>query len=391
MKDLKEIDRYVEKVFPSRERFRERIKEEKLKIYLGIDPTGAHLHLGHATNLLLLKKLQEMGHKIIFLIGDFTARIGDPTGKEETRNALSEEEIKKNMKSFQAQASKIIDFEGSNPAEIKFNSEWLDDLTFRETIEIASNFTIQQMIKRDMFQKRLDESKPIRLHEFLYPLMQGYDSVAMEIDAEVGGTDQTFNMLIGKDLLEEYKEKEKLVITTKLLEHPKDKKKLMSQSEGETINLDDSSSEMFGQIMSLDDEVMFQVAKLSTEMSLQKIQKLKEKKAKKAKMEIAFEATKLYYKKDKAQKAKEEFKKVFEKKEEPEEKPQIKVDKEKIDIVDLIQKAKIKSRSKAKRLINQGAVKINGQKIKNFSKKIKIKDGDTLQIGKKRFFKLSKN
>src|ERR1035437_3298275 len=224
------LSRSVSAIYPSTDEFRKALLSGKrLRIYLGADATGSQLHIGHATNLIILERLRKLGHEIIVLFGDFTAMIGDPTDKRATRVQLTEEQVKKNIKSWETQVGKVIDFKDkTNPARFVKNSTWLSKLNFKDLIKLASNFTVQQMIERDMFEKRLNENKPIYLHEFFYPLMQGYDSVALDVDVEVGGNDQTFNMLAGRTLQKIYNNKNKFVIVTTLLVNPKTNKKLMN-------------------------------------------------------------------------------------------------------------------------------------------------------------------
>ena len=228
------LERGVSNIYPTKEGLRELLLSgKKLKIYLGADPTGTELHLGHSKNFILLEKLRRLGHEVVVLFGDFTAMIGDPTGKLNTRVSLSEKEVKNNLKSWKKQLSPIIKFKTflDDGAKIVKNSKWLSKLSFGDITRLSSNFTVQQMIERDMFDKRIKEGNPIYLNEFLYPLMQGYDSVVLGVDVEIGGTDQTFNMLAGRTLLKKLKNKEKFVITIDLIVDPKTGKK-MSKSEG---------------------------------------------------------------------------------------------------------------------------------------------------------------
>jgi len=387
------LDRAVENILPDPKKFKSLIKSKKISIYLGVDPTGAHLHLGHATNLLLLKLLQRLGHKVIFLIGDFTARIGDPTDKLAARKPLTEREIKQNLKTFTAQASKIISFTGRNAVQVRFNADWLAKLSFADLVKIAANFTVQQMLKREMFQKRLADNKPIGLHEFLYPLMQGYDSVALNVDAELGGNDQTFNMLVGRDLLRIYKKKEKFVIATKLLINPKTGLKMMNKSEGGMINLDDRPNDMFGKVMAIDDDAMFELAKLATLVPSKEISKLEKSvnaglNPKDAKLQIAEWIVSTYFDQPTAVKAKERFVATFAKKKLPQEAPKLKV-KPRQMLVDLLVSAGVPSKSEARRLIAQKGVKLNGRVQSDPNLIINPKTHQTLQIGKRRFFKLA--
>ena len=390
--------RLIENAYPSREAVEKVLAgSKKLKIYLGVDPTGPHLHLGHATNLLLLRQLQDLGHKIIFLIGDFTGRIGDPTDKLAARQPLTEKQIKENFKTFKNQASKIIRFSGKNPAAVAFNSKWHRNMTFGKLIELAHHFTVQQMIERDMFQKRLKEEKPIGLHEFLYPLMQGYDSVALDVDMEIGGNDQTFNMLAGRTLVKIYRNREKFVLTTKLLVDPETGKKIMNKSEGGLINLDDEPGNMFGKVMALDDGVMFTLAALSTlipDIEITKMRSETEKgtlNPKDAKLKIAHAVVSLYHSPAEAGKAQEQWIKTFSKRELPDE---IEIKTVSPDAFSngtttmLVAIGAAKSNSEARLLIDQGAVKVDGRTVSDPNEK--RKDGEVLKVGKHRFFKLRK-
>jgi tyrosyl-tRNA synthetase len=403
---IKEIlTRWVDKIYPSKEAFLKALKSKKMVIYHGIDPTASHLHLGHSTNFFLLREFQKLGHKIIILIGDFTAQIGDPTGKDVARKPLSKEEVKKNCKTYKKQIAKILDFKSKeNPVKIKFNSQWLNKLKMEELIKLAAKFTQAFMIKRSMFQKRLKEKKEIYLHEFLYPLFQGYDSLALNVDGEVGGTDQTFNMLVGRDLMKIYKKKEKFVITTPLLINPKTGKKLMSKSEGNFIALDDPPNQMYGKIMALSDQVIISCFKLCTKVPLVEIKKMeKNLKLKKVnprdlKTKLAKEIVAIYYGEKSAQKAKKEFERIFREKKLPSKIPSFKFQAPSFKLLDLLVKTKLaSSKSEAKRLILQGGVKIiqkteKEQKteiLKDWQKEIKIKPETIIQVGKRKFAKIN--
>lgn len=389
------LERGIERIYPSKEAlFKTLAAGKKLRIYLGVDPTGPHLHLGHLTNLLTLRGFQNLGHEVIFLIGDFTARIGDPSGRLSARRQLSEKEIASNLKTFTEQAAKILRFEGPTKVVLKFNSTWWGKLNFAEIIGIMQHFTIQQVLHRDMFQERIKKDKPIAVPEFFYPLMQGYDSVAMDVDAEIGGTDQTFNMLVGRDLMDIYKKKEKFVITTKLLVNPKTGNKLMNKSEGGLINLDDSSDEMFGKVMALDDESMFPVAELSSEMPLIELETLRRAVAsggnpRDAKLAIASAVTATIHGTSAADKARERFISVFGKKETPHDILTVALKSKKISLVDFLFHAKLAtSKSEARRLITQGGVKINQKKVSDWSTKVTLAPGDVIQVGKRKFVKV---
>jgi len=389
------LARWADKIYPSKEEFKDALKQKKLTIYIGVDPTAPHLHLGHSTNFFLLKTFQKLGHKIILLVGDFTAQIGDPTGKSTARKALTKKEILENCKTYQKQAMKILDFKSKkNPAELKFNSQWLSRLKPEEIIRLAASFTHGQMVKRNMFQKRLKRKEEIYLHEFLYPLFQGYDSVAMNVDVEVGGTDQTFNMLIGRDLMKIYKNKEKFVVTTPLLINPKTGKKLMSKTES-FVGLAFLPNEMFGKIMALPDEVLTDCFKLCTEVPLKEIKEMENTLSERRinprdlKTRLAKEIVMIYHSKEVARKAEKEFERIFKEKKLPTKIPQIKIKETTLNILDLLVETKLaSSKSEAKRLILQKGVKIDGKIATDWRATIQIKKGTIIQIGKRKFLKL---
>ncbi len=393
---IKEVlERSVDKVYPSREAPEKvLLSGKKLRVYLGVDPTGPHLHLGQLTNLLVLKRLQALGHEIIFLIGDFTARIGDPTDKLATRKALTEKEVAENMRTFREQVGKIIRFGGENAAKTAFNSKWLAKMNLADWLKLSANVTVQQMIERDMFSERLKAGKPIAVSEFSYPLMQGYDSVALDVDMEIGGTDQTFNMLVGRNLMKIYKNKEKFVLTTKLLEHPKTGKKLMNKSEGGMINLDDAPEDIFGKVMAFDDVSMFPVAEFCTEMPLADLEKLRKGVAsgklnpRDAKLDIAEVVVETIYGKETAAAAREKFIEVFSKKEMPANLPELKI-KSSAAVLDIVlASGAAKSKSEARRLIEQGAVEIGGVVKKDSAEWLDLEGGEIVKIGKKNFFRV---
>lgn len=392
------LNRWVDKIYPSKEDFKKASKSrKKLVIYHGVDPTAPDLHLGHSTNYLLLRKLQDLGHKIILLIGDFTAQIGDPTGRLTARKALTKKEVMENCKTYQKQIGKILDFKSKkNPAKVKFNSQWLEKLKLEDIMKLAANFTQAQIIKRNMFQERLKKKEEIYLHEFLYPLFQGYDSVALNVDVEVGGTDQTFNMLIGRDLIKIYKKKEKFVITTPLLINPKTGQKLMSKSEGSLVALDDPPNQIYGKVMALPDEVILTCFELCTGISLKEIQKIskglknKELNPRDAKARLARDIVTIYHGKTVASNAEREFNRVFKEKKQPTKIPQVKIKVKQLPVLDLLAKTKLApSKAEAKRLVEQKGVKIDGKVVKDWKKEISVKSGMILQVGKRRFIKLA--
>ncbi len=394
--NTKEIELFlskgVENVYPSKEAFAKALGSgKKLTMYLGIDPTGPSLHMGHAIPLMKLSHFQKMGHKVIMLMGDFTAMIGDPTDKSATRKKLTAVEVANNLKAYKKQASTFLSFSGSNAAEIKYNSAWLSKMNFAQVVELASNMTVQQMIERDMFSNRLKEGKPIHLHEFLYPLMQGYDSVAMDVDAEVGGNDQTFNMLAGRNLLRSLKNKEKFVLTTKLLVDSTGKK--MGKSEGNMITLADSATDMFGKVMSGADSLIIPSYELCTRVSDEEIEKEKVflsngGNPRDAKMRLGVVVVEVYHGKAAAEKAKESFVSVFSGGSMPSDVPEVKAVKGTALADFLISEKIVTSKTEFKRLVSEKAIKDfkGGSAIEAFDAKI---DSDMdLKVGKHRFIKI---
>jgi len=388
--------RSIDTVYPDRESLLSALKSgKKLRIYAGIDPTATYVHLGHATNYFVLRRFHELGHKVIVLIGDFTAMVGDPSDKSATRKLLTREQVLKNLKTFKEQIGKILDFENSeNPIEFRFNSEWLSKINFEDLIGIASNFTVQQMIERDIFKKRIAEKKPLYLPELLYPLMQGYDSVALEADVEVGGTDQTFNMLAGRSLVKKYLNKDKFVVSTTLLENPVTGEKLMSKSLGTGIGLDESSESMFGKTMALPDVAIIQCFTDCTTIPMEEIEEIDEQLKKgenprNLKVRLAFEITKFYHSNEEAKVAQENFDKVHRGGEMPEKISELSVGEVEVNIADLIVKAGFAaSRSESIRLIEQGGVKVDQEKITDSKLRINLKAPVVLQVGKLKFVKV---
>ena len=386
------LKRGIEAIYPSKEALREvLLAGRKLTMYVGIDPTATVIHVGNAIGLRKLAQFQKLGHKIIFLVGDFTARLGDPSDKEQMRRMLTEEEIKRNVKTYKEQASRILDFDSKvNPAVVKFNSTWLNKLSFGDIIELASHFTVQQMMERDLFQKRLKEEKPIGLHEFLYPLMQGYDSVAMNVDLELGGTDQTFNMLAGRTLMKDIHKKEKFVITTPLLLGLDGRK--MSKSFGNFIALTASPEDKFGKTMSMTDSLVPQYLDLATDLTQKEIDALLDQMKSdpmNVKKRLAFEIVSLFDGKDAAKKGQGQFEKVFQHKELPTEVPTYLVSEKTLSLMELLLRLRVvSSKSVAKRLVKQGGVEIDGKRVTDPSVEIDIHEGMIVRCGKKEFRKI---
>ncbi|MEX0616772.1 MAG: tyrosine--tRNA ligase [Candidatus Woykebacteria bacterium] len=388
MEKFELLFKHLEEIYPSRENLVTLLKEsKKLKIYLGIDPTSPEIHLGHAIALWKLKEFQEAGHQVILLVGDFTAMIGDPSDKEATRKSLSREEVLANTANFKKQASKILNFSGENAAKLEFNSHWLAKLTLSDLLDLAAKVTVQQLYERDMFQKRLKGGKPIGLHEFLYPLLQGYDSVAMAVDAELGGSDQTFNMLFGRTLLKSLKHKEKFVLTLPLLEGTDGQK--MSKSYGNTINISNSSTDMFGKVMSLKDELIIKYFDLCTKVGSAEIKKMSDQiksiNPMELKKKLAFEIVAIYHGKKAAQDSQKEFSRVFQEGKAPKGKRMFLPNKINADATTILEKlSMVKSKSEARRLIEQGGVYINGRKVDSLSDTFSLETGTLVQIGKLR-------
>jgi len=396
--DPKKIDevltRSVEKIYPSYKELKGvMLSGRRLRLYCGYDPSAPTLHIGHMITLRKLAQFQLLGHEVIMLIGDFTGMIGDPTDKTAARKKMSRQEVLENSKNYKKQASKFLKFTGSNPAKILYNSQWSDKLTFKDLIELASNFTVQQMIIRDMFQERIKKKRPIFLHEFLYPLAQGFDSVAMDVDLEIGGEDQTFNMLCGRTLMKIIKNKQKFVLATKLLTDPSGKK--MGKTERNIINLDVKPEEMFGRIMAWPDSLIVLGFELCTNLRTEEVEKiseqLKEKKInpREAKTRLAKEIVVICHNKKAAESAEREFERIFREKKLPTKILEFKIEERTLNILDLLTKTKLApSKSEAKRLISQKGVKINGQIQKDWQKIIEIKKRMVIQVGKRKFARI---
>ncbi|MFA5359614.1 MAG: tyrosine--tRNA ligase [Patescibacteria group bacterium] len=388
--------RGVENIYPNRETFEKFLMSgKKIRIYCGFDPSAPALHIGNAISLMKLGQFQELGHEIIFLVGDFTGMIGDPTDKTAARKKLTRKEVLSNAKNYKKQASAYIKFSGANPAKIMYNSKWHDKLSFKDLIEVTSNFTAQQMFARDMFQERIKAEKPIYLHEFLYPVAQAYDSVVMDVDLEVGGNDQTFNMLCGRDLMKAMKNKEKFVLTMKLLVDASGKK--MGKTEGNIVNLDETPENMYGQVMSWPDGVLESGLELCANLSSAEVKGMVEQIKKglnprDIKMRLAYEITKINHGEKKGAAAEEYFVKTVQKKEVPEEITNFQSSKCSVNIVELLlQVGLAASKSEARRLIEQGGVKVDGNVIKDINKIVEIvENGVLLQKGKRGFVKVIK-
>ena len=372
------LTRGVNQVLPDKKGLADLMSKRKIRLYQGFDPSAPSLHLGNFVGLMKLRQFQKAGHEVIFLVGDFTGMIGDPTDKLATRKKLTREEVLKNAKAWKKQASKLLDFGGKNPAKIMFNSKWSDKITFKDLIEITSNLTVQQLIERDMFQVRLKAKEPIYLHEFLYPVAQGFDSVEMDVDLEVGGNDQLFNMIVGRNLCKAIKNKEKHVLTTKLLIDKEGKK--VGKTTGNALFLDSKPQEFYAGIMSFPDEVILLSYELLTELPLDGLEKKIKLNPMLEKKNLAYEIVKLLWGEKLAKKAALTFENNFQKRE-VEYIQEIKLQKSLAETIAPF--TNLKSAGDAKRLIQQGGLTINGDVVTDLN--YKIKKGDKIKIGKKIF------
>lgn len=362
-----------------------------LRVKLGIDPSSPDLHIGHAVVLRKLRAFQELGHKVVLVVGSFTGMIGDPTGKTSVRKKLSAADVKKNFTSYKRQAGKIIDI---NKTEVVYNDKWLAKKKFEDILQLASSFTVSQMLERDMFQERVKNDLPINMTEFFYPLMQGYDSVEVKADIEIGGTDQLFNILAGRVIQKHYNMPEQDVITCPLLVGVDGHKK-MSKSEDNFISLDDTEHDMYGKIMSIPDHVIPHYYELATECSEKEViditRELERSKVnpRDVKMKLADIVVSMYYTKAKARTAEEQFKNIFQKKGEPELIPSFEIAMpSQLSIIDVVTSAFGISKSDVRRLIDQQGLRKNKMLVQNINEI--VKDGDILQKGKRHFVKIVK-
>ena len=392
-KDL--LTRAVSDVVP-RALAEEKLKSGKpLRIYLGIDPTGAKLHLGHSVPLRKLKAFADAGHHVIFLIGSFTAMIGDPSGRVTVREPLTTGQIEENFATYRAQASKILDF---RTIEMRYNHEWHGQLKFEDLLRIASHFTVQQMLQRDMFKERMKRGEDLSPNEFFYPLMQGYDSVMLDVDGEIGGNDQLFNMLCGRALQKAFGKRNKFVLTTKLIEGTDGRK--MSKTYDNCIWLDDSAKDMYGKLMSIKDELIVTYLECVTGMPMEDVREIEKSlmkggNPKEAKMRLAREVVTLYHGTEAAQHEEDQFTSVFSKHELPQDIKEVRVKKGSL-VLDLLVKAKLaSSKGEARRLIEQGGVHVQDKTVKGIDATVEegltpeaLTNGVVLKVGKRKFLRL---
>jgi len=363
---------------------------KQLRIKLGLDPTSPDIHLGHTVVLRKMRQFQNLGHKAVLIIGDYTARIGDPSGQDTTRPMLSPQQIEENAKTYFQQAGKILDI-SEDKLEVRYNNEWLAELNLAEVIKLTSNMTVARMLERDTFELRYKKGDPISIYEFLYPLMQGYDSVIVKSDVELGGTDQTFNNLVGRDIQRAYGQNPQVVITTPILVGLDGKEK-MSKSKGNYIGVTDEPNDMFGKIMSISDEMMENYFTLLTDLSSERIAELTnpdKTHPKDAKVLLGKKIVAHFYDEETADLAEKHFDKVFAQGQLPDDIPEVEISPEPIIASKLVVVTGLAiSSSEAKRLIRQGAVNIDGEKVNDPNEQITPTDGMVSQVGKRKFAKL---
>lgn len=366
------------------------IKENRpLRIKLGLDPTAPDIHLGHTVVLNKLRQFQDLGHEVHLIIGDFTGRIGDPSGKSETRKQLTEEEVIANAATYKEQIFKVLD---AGRTIIHFNSEWLMPLNLVDVLNLAGKYTVARMLERDDFSKRYKEGMPIGIHEFMYPLMQGYDSVKLKSDVELGGTDQKFNLLVGRNLQKEYGMEPQVALMMPILEGTDGVQK-MSKSLGNYIGVNDEAYEMFGKTMSIPDTLILRYFELLTRVSLKELQELQRSmdngtiNPRDAKMHLAREIISMYHSTEEARQAQDKFELVFSRRDIPDDVPEIRAEAGEAWLPKLMSDHQlVKSTSEGKRMLEQGAIKVNGEKFVN--ENILLEDGMIIQVGKRKFGKI---
>lgn len=382
----------IKQAIPSLGELRQRLLTEELRIYIGADPTGSALHLSHAKNFMLLEEFRQLGHKVFVLFGDLTACIGDPSDRTSARAKLTREQARANVESWVSQIKPIINFDDQiNPAQVVLNSTWFDTMSVTDLIELVSNATVQQMLERDMFVKRMKEDKPIFLHEFLYPMFQGFDSVALEVDIELCGTDQIFNALVGRTLLKKLKGRDKMVVAVNLMENPVTGK-LMSKTNKTGVFLGTDAVTMFGEIMSQPDEMIEVLLINNTRVSLETIRFLDiPRQPFEAKLFAAEEIVKVFYGKDAAKSAREAFRQTFSQRNFPTDAVSVSVSEDQLGLLQLLKRCMPgKSNGELRRLIEQHSVTINGEKTgEEINKPINLSGTLEVKVGKRNFFRIN--
>jgi len=392
VKDL--VERCVENVIPSKGELEKLLLSgKKLNVYLGIDPTSTRIHLGHAVPLRKLQLLSELGHEVTFLIGDFTATIGDTSDKESERPILTREEIERNFATYKKQAEKVLDF---SKVKVRFNSEWLKKLGFGDVLSLASHFSVNDFVSRELIRRRLDEGKRVSLPETLYPLMQGYDSYYLNTDIQLGGTDQTFNMQAGRKLIKVLRKKESFVLANGFLPGTDGRK--MSKTWGNAIWLDDKPEEIYGKVMSIKDELMVDYFKFGTNMSLSEVEEVGKKleggsNPMEVKKQLAERIISELYSEEAAKKAGEHFRRVVQQKQAADDVVVVELKKDILSVDDLMEvvvdKGLVESKSAFRRLLSQGAVYVDGQRLMNEEIRL-TKGGVMVRVGKRRFLRLGR-
>lgn len=389
------INRGVAEIVPESElvnKLERSIKDKTpLRIKLGLDPTAPDIHLGHTVVLNKLRQFQDLGHEVHLIIGDFTGRIGDPSGKSETRKQLTEEQVMANAATYQEQIFKVLD---KNKTVVHFNSEWLMKLNLVDVLGLAGKYTVARMLERDDFSKRYQEGLPIGIHEFMYPLMQGYDSVVLKADVELGGTDQKFNLLVGRNLQREYGIEPQIALMMPILEGTDGVQK-MSKSLGNYIGINEEPYEMFGKTMSITDNLICRYFELVTRVDMQEIKTMQENmdngslNPRDAKIRLAKEIITIYHSSEEAQKAEEKFKLVFSQGNIPDDIDEVTVEDNEIWLPRFLHENNmVSSTSDGRRMLEQGAVKVNG--VKQVEENLVIEDGQVVQVGKRKFIKIRK-
>lgn len=386
------LTRGVEEILPSKKTLAELMNKKKIRLYLGIDPTGFHLTLGHSVVLRKLQQFADLGHEVILLVGAGTVKIGDPTGKDSTRPELTLEQIEENFKDWKKQASKVLDF---NKIKIMNNADWLDKLTYIDLIKIMAKTTVQQLMERDMFQERLKAGRPVHAHEIIYPLMQGYDSVVMDVDLEIGGSDQTFNMLMGRNLQKIYNNREKWVLTTPIINGTDGRK--MSKSYGNYVALNENPIDMYGKLMRITDEMIIDYFTTLTDVPMSKISKMDKamkdgENPMKFKKQLALTITTMYHDEDQAKKAEHHFEKTIQGSKLPTDIPEVSIPSDVQTIGEILKLClPDESNSNLRRLVQQGGVELipSGDKPSDFFAEIDLNEVEVIRAGKRKFFKLA--
>jgi len=400
-KQLEIIKRGTAEIIPEEElieKLKRSIKEDRpLRVKLGLDPTAPDIHLGHTVVLHKMRQLQELGHDIILIMGDFTGRIGDPSGRSETRRQLTEEEIQRNVATYKDQVGKILDL---NKTRVVYNSTWLGTLNFSDVVTLAAKYTVARMLERDDFERRYKQGIPIGIHEFLYPLMQGYDSVVVKADIELGGTDQKFNLMVGRDLQREFGQEPQVAITMPILEGLDGVQK-MSKSLGNYIGISEPPNEIYGKTMSITDELIVRYFELVTPVPIEEVRQIRDDMAsgklnpRDAKMRLARELVTMFHGKEAALNAEKEFIAVFQKGALPDDIPDVVIPQNELGDDGTIWLPKLltaagltNSTSAGKRSIIQGAVRVDGEKITDPDHRVLVTDGMVVQIGKRKFARI---